>query len=136
MTTQVILPRIPSQLIRLALADLKKVEAMPDKYKVEMWEWHEPTISKKCVVCLAGSVMACTLNMNINKSYGPSDFPENAVQLFVLDCFRNGNICAGLWRLGIDIEYENRTICYYDRSPANFHADMNNLADDLEKDGL
>ena len=53
------LPDKPSELIRLALADLRKCEADP-RYLIDMAQWHRPVTSELCHVCLAGAVMART----------------------------------------------------------------------------
>lgn len=71
-----ILPTKPSALLRLALEDLEAVEA-DKKYKVAMGKWHEP--NGACKVCLAGSVLAKTLQVprNLDLSYDYDD--ENEV---------------------------------------------------------
>lgn len=65
----------PSSLIRLALADLKACEADPD-YKIDMRTWHEPfwkTVDKKvCHVCLAGTVLAKSLDAPKTANTSPS----------------------------------------------------------------
>lgn len=58
----VTLPNKRSELLKLALADLEKCELNP-RFRIDMYYW---LISGPyhCVVCLAGSVMAQTLNMD------------------------------------------------------------------------
>jgi hypothetical protein len=54
----------PSELILIALEDLVAVERQRKKFRVDMWRWFVPNSPRhdgKCVVCLAGSVMAGTL---------------------------------------------------------------------------
>lgn len=101
-----LLPFVPSQLIRLALADFALTLAMPDKYEVDMGTWHSPREyhdgqPPKCAICFAGSVIAMTLDMSI-ASYAHADFfPGNSNQLRALDSFRMGDIGDGLCHLGI-----------------------------------
>ncbi len=69
-------PDKPSELIRLAIADLKKTAAMPDDYTIDMHQWHgkDWQNEKKCSVCFAGSVMAQTLQAPRGLSLSNSAF--------------------------------------------------------------
>lgn len=97
------LPDKPSELIELALADLEKVEADREHYRVDMGAWHEPKYGL-CYVCLAGAVMAKTMNFSridsvdpVNSVHSPGD--EN--KLMALNEFRVGMIDHGLHYMGI-----------------------------------
>jgi hypothetical protein len=132
------LPDLPSALIRVALADLAKVEAMPEAYKVHMGYWHLPWAGK-CIACLAGSVMAMTLNAPPDDEFAPADFRAtgNNHKLFALEWFRRGNISGGLMQLEIEwTAAMDRKIADYSVDPALFRSDMESLASDLEAAGL
>lgn len=93
----------PSELIKLALRDLEAAEKS-ERYVVSMDEWHEPITdyndakpTKKCVVCLAGSVMAGTLGESLNASTWPDDFDERTYSYLVaLNEFRKSGMCYGV----------------------------------------
>lgn len=146
MTT--ILPDKPSELIRLALADLEKAEESR-AYSVDMGMWHGyDEISGKCTVCLAGAVMAGTLGVELNTTAGPGDFWEDkrgddCKKLYWLNDIRIGNpndrLMPEVWpNLPIktvwNIPYP--PICSYNASSEGFHRDMKKYADWLEKRGL
>ena len=132
------LPDKPSELIRLALADLALCAADPN-YRIDMGEWHKPE-DGVCQVCLAGAVMAKSLNASRAAELYSSDFPENRQKIKVLDDFRNGIVCVALDDLGHDLSNwghgaRDRYITPYDSDPGAFMADMRQLADDLEAAG-
>lgn len=131
------LPDKPSELIRLALNDLAKCEANP-KYKIDMRVWHHSR-NGTCSVCLAGSVMAQTLNTSDFVTLVPSDFREERNKLAGLNEFRCGFIILGLVCLGFHKpEWKHkpdREITPYDEDPVAFVVDMHQLADDLEAEG-
>ena len=77
------------KVVEIALADLKKAEASPE-YSVDMSVWHQP--NGACKVCLAGSVMAFTLGVPIDRRVGDANRMgkwENPLR--ALDYFRLGN---------------------------------------------
>jgi hypothetical protein len=130
------LPDKPSELIRLALADLVKCERSK-KYRIHMSDWHVP--NSQCAVCLAGAVMAQTLGADITEERMPCDYDESlADPLNALNNFRVGN-CTGAFRT-LDLgrhkgERFRRVITHYHTSPAAFKRDMHTLAADLEEAG-
>lgn len=78
------LPDRPSELIRLALRDLRS--AIASGYLVNMNDWHTPLLRReggefvvsrdergraRCEVCLAGAVMACSLGAPRDRDMGP-----------------------------------------------------------------
>ena len=94
------LPDKPSELIRLAIKDMKSC-ARSSKFEIEMDEcYYEKSLtSGKCSVCLAGSVMAQSLSVPTEDNMRiilPLDFPGEEERLVSLDCFRKGEIRAGL----------------------------------------
>lgn len=132
------LPDKPSELIRLALADLALCAADPN-YRIDMGQWHMPE-DGVCQVCLAGAVMAKTLNASRADYLCPEDFPENRKKIKALDDFRDGLVCEALDELGHDLsnwghDAHDREITPYRTDAGAFMADMRQLADDLEAAG-
>ncbi len=127
----------PSELIKLALHDLEVVESMPDKYVVDMSTWHAPYINK-CFVCLAGSVMAISLNTLQHKEVYPTNFPpEQNSLLHALNYFRNGDIINGLFCMEINnIHIHNMEVTQYEVNKEKFKEDMKNMVYNLEYRGL
>ena len=126
------LPNDPSELIRLAIADLEKVE-QDSRYDVDMSVWHEPC-GEVCEVCLAGAVMAGTLGADVGEYSTPDDFSEGIpYKLRALSYFRTGDISRGLRYLGIKSRPEWMiSVCRYRENPDRFKRDMLELADTLE----
>lgn len=127
------LPDKPSELIRLALADLEECEKDP-RYAIGMVRWHAPE-DGRCVVCLAGAVMAKSLDAPIDQFVVPEDDQK---ALYALDEFRVGNILQALLYMGYPSSpIENyRFINRYGTDRDVFKSDMRTLAEDLEKAGL
>lgn len=130
----VILPRVPSKLIYIALADLAKAEKSK-KYMVIMGIWHWPTIDW-CAVCFAGSVMAFSLNADPTDSLGPSSMPANYDQLLAINFLRVGGVFHAYRQLGLQGADLNTNIRPYKDNPDGFRRDMKNLAAKLEREGL
>lgn len=140
MKKPVVLPRKMSALIRIALKDLEKVERSRI-YEVAMGDWHHPLGDGKCAVCFAGAVMAKTCRFKKNDYVYPrrSSMGENLDQFFALDSLRQGEIrlAASELRLSSNVALpEDRRITPYSESPAQFRADMLELAHDLAARGL
>lgn len=135
------LPSKPSALICAALFDLRKVEAMPDIYRVNMDVWHrEHRLDAICEVCLAGSVISQSLGAKPSEHREPKDFDQETTwKLYALNEFRVGNVFDGLCyldRADLWLGEVTRTIAEYAVSPEGFHRDMEKLASDLESAGL
>lgn len=113
------LPNKMSELINLALGDLRAVEKMKKKYVVNMGIWHSPqselgdyepqtTQVDKCVVCFAGSVMAQTLkipdDVKYDVGYGGNDCfdEETDRKLDAINSLRTGDIADAAVYLDID----------------------------------
>lgn len=106
------LPKKPSELILLALRDLAKAE-QTEGYSIDMGTWHEAAdlpiydpetcaVDKGgvCRVCLAGSVMAFSLNVPRTLDIAPWEFPNDVENvLHALDRFRQGRVLAALRQL-------------------------------------
>lgn len=128
------MPKLPdkrSKLIRLACADLRKMEKDP-RYEVDMECWHDPDYDdddkKICVACFAGAVMAFSLGADLNMCMHPSVYDSDTGQkLADLDHLRMGKVN---WP-GVP----DRDMPTYAKGSEAFHAAMLKLADELEEDG-
>ena len=132
------LPDKPSELIRVALDDLKKCEASPD-YEINMSDWHLPSLNSEpiCFVCLAGAVMAQSLGADPEEDADPSCFRRSRSKLDALDAFRKGCVDGGLDVMGIDYpSIPDVAIPHYVEGSEAFHMAMRGLADILEGAGL
>ena len=95
------LPSKPSELVELAIWDLKAIEQNPN-YLIDMDSWHVSDIRQpKCWVCLAGAVMAQSLDIQPDMTVKPWDpiFDEDDStknKLEALDSFRSGDIYNGI----------------------------------------
>ncbi len=132
------LPDKPSELIRVALADLRKCEEDPC-YEINMAEWHAPH-GGRCEVCLAGSVMAQSLGADPDCSHSPKQFSEGAfnLKLCALDEFHEGCLAEGLDMMGLKIPdgLEDEPVPEHLHGPAAFHTAMLRVASILEEAGL
>ena len=146
-----ILPNKPSELILLALQDLKSTEAS-EKYEIRMGNWHFPPslISyfssevkiPSCQVCFAGSVMAFSLEADINRYYGPKDFPGEERKLRSLVVFRTGHVTYGMRTFYHDKDTTNYkeindhlVIPHYHDDREGFYEAMAEMADYLKEKG-
>lgn len=132
------LPNKPSELIRIALTDLQSCVADPEYYIINMDTWHEPVKNGKCEVCMAGAVMAKTLNIDRERREFPSSLGSKfSSKLCAIDYFRGGYVGLAFMRLLLsfkDGKKYDRIIPSFDLKDKFFFA-MYRLADDLEKDG-
>ena len=152
------LPDKPSELIRLALEDLRKAEADP-RYTVNMNVWHEEQLDgearRTCSVCLAGAVMAGTLEKSPFDVLEPENCGRHQSKLKALNQFRMGELHAGLSLIPIVWEREGipkrvKITGYHPLFKAfdnvteeeglhyreKFHEEMGKLADRFEEAGL
>lgn len=88
------LPTNPAELIRLAVRDLEAAEK-DSRYEVNMGIWHTPKglygfEGDKCLVCLAGCVIAKSLDADLEEWVCPEDYEEDCPALLALDCARRG----------------------------------------------
>lgn len=131
------LPKIPSALIRLAIADLEAVEK-DSRYVVCMNDWHIPD-PMGCHVCLAGAVMAKTIGAPIDEFAFPNLADNCTSQLVALNDFREGNLESGLDELNIESSRFKPTVrvtSYSKRNSSKFKADMLSMAAQFERAGL
>lgn len=133
------LPDKPSELIRLAIADLEKVEKRPDLYTVNMDMWHRPRRGPRetCAVCLAGAVMAGSLKIPSDHEMLPANFSvDTRDKLRALDLFRFGAVSPAAREMGYQTKLTgNRRVTPYEVSPYDFKMDMLGMADAFESEG-
>ena len=96
------LPTIPSELLRVAVADMRKVSRRKN-IMIVMSVYHESNYDNtRCAVCLAGAVMAGTLRADNAKQLTAGYYPDSIEsKLYALDCIRLGDITAFLANLKI-----------------------------------
>lgn len=138
------LPNKASELLRLAINDLELIEK-DERYSIDMNTWHiYNNEDNKCAVCLAGSIIAKTLNYNILKLFNFSNFSENIHEkLEALNEFKNGNIIWGLARLNLDYSFmkgeltePSVDLTKYSENPSLFKQQILDLADIFEAEGV
>lgn len=139
------LPDKMSGLIRLSIADLKKVLALPERYAVDMGSWHTPRSDGICSVCQAGAVMAMTLSVARSEHMTPGRlYHPEAPKLEALNYLRIGDVpqAACVWGLLEDdilLAYrfgQRHSIPQWHHSPYLFMDAQLQLAADLEAVGL
>lgn len=107
------LPDKPSQILKVALRDLMKVEAMKKTYNINMSIWHSPTDGEICNVCHAGAVMACTLGAEPHQDKDTFFYGDRTrAKLNFIDNVRRGDIVTGLHGLRV---YGVVTLEQYDK---------------------
>lgn len=98
------LPDKLSDLIRVAVADMRKVAKNP-AYVLDAYTWHEPREADDgslgpCLVCMAGAVMAGTLGSDPEEPLSTGDFEEyESNRLDALDDVRTGHCLEALIRI-------------------------------------
>jgi hypothetical protein len=135
------LPRVMSELITIALRDLRKVERSP-RYLVNMGMYHGRLWGDmRCHVCFAGSVMAKSLRAVHGAGLYPEHFPRNESQLYALDCLRTGEVASAAEALNVRRAAArggslDRQVPRYETSRKRWRAAMRKLARDLKAVGL
>ena len=132
------LPDKPSELIRLAIKDMKIVYARDD-VEVNMRRWHKPK-QGVCLMCAAGTVMSNSLETDpsivANPLYYDEDIPD---KLEAINNLRLGEVEWALQDLDLKpTEKFDRDINQpetKDDLPA-FYIELEKLASDLEAEGL
>lgn len=136
-------PSKPSELIRLALRDLKAVERSKN-YVINMHSWHEPDeTAGVCHVCLAGAVMARSLKAERGSDLTPSEMMHAGVspawhaRLVALDDLRNGQLaCAAyIWSPCGALTGDRSIPAYHSNNNKAFHLAMEALAAEYEAVG-
>lgn len=138
------LPDLPSELIRLAIKDLEIAEKS-SRYTVNMGYFHTPKRTwygrRVCLVCLAGAVMAGTLDVSIDLELEPGAFVDSDVRdkLRALDCFHDGDILGGLTDMHVDVPKNLEhwyVVPMHSNDPEGFKVTLLTMAHDLESVGL
>lgn len=150
-TTVQELPDLPSELIRVAIEDTKKI-LKDEHYKLDLRRWHDyDKDDGRCTVCFGGAVMSKSLGLSPNITAIPSSFSNsNARKLSALDCFRSGKLYDGCLMMGIDKDELHmlplsvfvRCIDVdssgeqFDKSAEEFLSDMETVASVLERNNF
>ena len=132
------LPDKPSELIRLAVKDMKIVYARDD-VEVDMNNWHKPK-QGVCLMCAAGAVMSNSLETDSSVRAVPLYYDEDIPdKLGAINYLRFGEVEDALQDLGLKpTEKFDRDINQprtKDDLPA-FYIELEKLASDLEAEGL
>ena len=134
-TEQATLPDKLSELIRHAVGDLEKCE-IDGQYEIDMNAWHLPN-NEVCHVCLAGSVMAQTLEIPASRAITLEVLDATVSEkMCALNEARKGNVKVALEWLGISQRWNREKVTPYADDPTAFKAEMLQLAADLEAAGL
>jgi hypothetical protein len=132
------LPDKPSELIRLALSDLAKCEQDNTRYIIDMHTYYLRD-GKYCVVCLAGSVMAQTLEGNFDYVPNLVKTTTDCQKLYALNAFRVGDVADGLTCMYeeqpefVPLQYE---VPRYEDDKEGFKSSLYHIAGLLEVAGL
>jgi hypothetical protein len=122
------LPDKPSDLMELALKDLKRVEKLKNTYKIVMLDWH--SANSHCSVCMAGAVMTRVCNPDESASpYDDRFTSEERNKFETINTLRLGNIRMGLAQLNITLPWGMTDQVYV----ANYHTDRTNFYNDMER---
>ena len=98
MTRTDTLPEKLSDLIRVAITDMEKIDSKPHLYRVDMGEWHKREDHGICKVCFAGAVMAETLHTPHHRTVNFHHFPHPLKMKFgALDQIKDGDVEMSLW---------------------------------------
>lgn len=137
------LPDKMSELLRVAVDDLEKIEADPN-YRINMAQWHSPS-GAYCEVCLAGATLA-TRGIPSDVEIDPS-IPIQSLEgrkvydkLCAINSLRTGSVKTAAEYMGITDTARLNNITHvamtrYEHGPENFKRELRDLANDLEKYG-
>lgn len=131
------LPKKPSQLLRLAIRDIKRAKK-DKKVEIYMGTWHQP--NGVCKVCFAGAVMHYGLQFPRGSSgrsfLEPWLYGSKTCQaLEALNNFRSGWVQSGCDDLGIRSAIESRSIPHAEQDFKGFIAAMEQLAEEFKAEG-
>ena len=140
------LPDTLGALLDVAADDFEA--AMQDeRYAFDPHRWHSqrPNAEEEglCFICLAGSVIAKTLDASINADVYPKDYPDSiAVKLTALDCCMGGEFRHALELMNATVtssyvreilEDAAHLLCYIDCSVEEFIMDLRDAASTIKK---
>ena len=135
-----------SDLLEIAQRDLKQIEKDP-RYLVRMGTWHSAARDGKCAVCLAGAVMAVSLEIPHGTKVRPFDrshFSQRSWRkLEAINYARSGDISAALTSLDYALNTTStvprgldRDLILYIESQTDFHVSIKVLIKNLRAEGL
>ena len=103
------LPSIPSELIKLALVNMRECESSPH-YVINFAAHHSGIINASpCKVSSTGAVMAQTLKADPFLYLRPDSFDKDiSTTLWALYDIQRGRVERGIERLGLDQEFKHR----------------------------
>lgn len=102
-----ILPKVPSQLIRIALEDMKATIAQGIKIRMDSWGDGDTSMGN-CSVCFAGSVMLQRTNVGVApRNFNAYQDEKNECQYLFLDRIRQGRLDDAMNYLDIEVENTN-----------------------------
>ena len=102
MPAQAELPDKLSELLAVALHDMDQVRALPGRFVIDMSMWHTPVQTQDvsiCQVCLAGAVMAMTLEIP-DRVFSEPYLLDSSNKLSALDYLRTGNVFGAARTMG------------------------------------
>lgn len=135
-----------STVLRVALEDLEATEQLSAIYRIDMEIYHGPDAALgKCVVCLAGTVMAQTLSAKPTSLLGPCDYPTPiSNRLQAIDWARLGAFSFAAETMGYpdddqfkiySLTGEDDDLTPYEIDTSKFKADMRGNIATLVKEG-
>ncbi len=96
------LPDTLHELLWTAIDDARGLDRR--KYRPCSDEWHCPDEDGRCEICLAGSILAATLDCSPKKNFAPWEFPpETHNKLEALEAMRTGS-----WLEAYRLVYQRR----------------------------
>ncbi len=133
LTAKKILKMKLSDILELALNDLKKVEADKKNFAVDMKDLAYKNEDGKCAVCLAGSVLAQSCQIPADKLMDDEVYlsDEENTLVEVVDSLRTGDLEEISYFTHRISKLADRFIPDYEDSPKEFRAAMKELIADL-----
>lgn len=147
------LPNTLHELLRVAIDDLKKCMAKPEKFQIDMGIWVDGGRSSKiCFVCLAGAALVQTCQADYASRFLDIDDaiaanPTLARKLRAINALRSGHVKAAWHMLNTrhrwspdghypDVAPVYRPVAWFDSNPERFVAEMEDLYQILKEAGI
>jgi hypothetical protein len=136
----------PSDLLLLAIDDLRRAEKSKKKYRVDMDQWHTP--NSHCAVCFGGAVMAFSLDLDPEVDGYPNNFNRiTSCRISALNTVRLGDcnsFVKEFYEFEISPKVKNKMmdlessfpVVDYKEDPLLFKKQMKKIAAHLQKHGL
>ena len=117
------LPDSMHDLLATAISDARGLEGR--KYRPRSDEWHCPDDDGRCIICLAGGILAGTFNCSPKKNFAPWEFhPDTQNKLSALEAMRTGDWLEAyrlVYQRTPPVEIEARLCCLPAPSWAAFY---------------